>query len=266
MFKAGTIWLIATLTGIAFIVLIAVLMTEPAQSTPARVAEAKALLKTVRATETVDTTGESFRPLPDVADPKARKALFIAAMLPIIVSENERIADQRRRAQDLDPGSAAYAGLAHSYGLAANAPRATLLRRIDIVPAALVLAQGAIESAWGTSRFAREGNAFFGMRSYDDDAEGMEPRQAKGFVVQSYPTPRKSVRRFLKTLNTHDAYATFRKKRAELRDAGTRPTGLALAQHLKPYSEIGQKYVKRIKLIINANGLSRYEGLHVAEN
>ena len=38
-----------------------------------------------------------------------------------------------------------------------------LIKRTDIVPLSLLIAQGAIESAWGTSRFAREGNNFFGI-------------------------------------------------------------------------------------------------------
>ena len=39
----------------------------------------------------------------------------------------------------------------------------TLLHRLDIIPASLVLAQAANESAWGTSRFATKGNNFFGQ-------------------------------------------------------------------------------------------------------
>jgi Bax protein len=39
----------------------------------------------------------------------------------------------------------------------------------DVMPVnrELLLAQAALESAWGTSRFALEGNNLFGMRTYD---------------------------------------------------------------------------------------------------
>ncbi|MGW8288481.1 MAG: hypothetical protein ACWGOD_09605, partial [Desulfobulbales bacterium] len=39
----------------------------------------------------------------------------------------------------------------------------TLLERVDAVPTSIILAQGAIESSWGSSRFTREGNSIFGM-------------------------------------------------------------------------------------------------------
>jgi len=40
-----------------------------------------------------------------------------------------------------------------------------LLSRADIIPPSLIMAQAANESAWGTSRFAKLGNNFFGMRT-----------------------------------------------------------------------------------------------------
>lgn len=263
MVKKNVLWLMATAITLAILTLGAFVLIEPTPDPRALAAQARATLKAVRNTRTVTVPTDTALALPEVDDPQARKALFIAAMLPLIVAENERIERQRAQAAQATPGTVAYAGLATSYGLPPNAPRARLLKRIDIIPAALVLAQGAIESAWGTSRFAREGNAFFGMRSYRDAAEGMTPRQAQGFVVQSFDTPRLSIRRFMKTLNTHPAYLTFRQHRATVRAEGRRPTGLAMAQYLKPYSEIGQKYVQRIVLTIRSSGLDRYEGLRL---
>lgn len=261
MVKTKVVRVMTATVLLAALVLGAFVLTEPAPDTRSLAAQARATLKAVRETRTVAVPADTSLSLPDVGDAAVRKTLFIAAMLPIIVAENTRIAEQRRRVQSLTPGSAGYGALAFGYGLPPDAPRERLLARIDIVPAALVLAQGAIESAWGTSRFAREGNAFFGMRSYQEDAAGLRPREATGFVVQSYPTPRQSVRRFMKTLNTHSAYAVFRKHRADLRKRDQRPTGLEMAPYLKPYSEIGQKYVHRIIQTIRTNGLERYEGL-----
>ena len=48
-----------------------------------------------------------------------------------------------------------------------------LLIKVDKVPVSLALAQAAIESGWGTSRFAQEGNALFGQWTYD--GEGIKP-------------------------------------------------------------------------------------------
>src|SRR5690606_5041133 len=41
-----------------------------------------------------------------------------------------------------------------------------LLRRVDVIPPSLALAQAANESAWGTSRFAQEGYNLFGQWCY----------------------------------------------------------------------------------------------------
>ena len=38
-----------------------------------------------------------------------------------------------------------------------------LLLRVDVIPASLALSQAALESGWGGSRFAKEGNNFFGQ-------------------------------------------------------------------------------------------------------
>jgi Bax protein len=43
---------------------------------------------------------------------------------------------------------------------------AALARRMDVIPPSLALAQAAVESGWGTSRFAREGNALFGQWTF----------------------------------------------------------------------------------------------------
>lgn len=207
-------------------------------------------------------------PPPAVSDPEQRKTLFIAAMLPLITRENARIEDQRRLAETVTHKGPAYAALAQTYGLAAETPRETLLTHIDIVPAALALAQGAIESGWGTSRFAREGNAYFGERTFGADADGIAPEDAQNaitaFKVKSFPNAGLSVRSFMRTINTHPAYRDFRDARERQRQAGRAPSGLALAPFLTRYSEIGQTYVQRIVITIEANGLSRYNGLRTA--
>ena len=48
-----------------------------------------------------------------------------------------------------------------------------LLKRMDIIPVSIALAQAAKESGWGTSRFALEGNAIFGQWTWT--GKGIEP-------------------------------------------------------------------------------------------
>lgn len=229
-----------------------------------RVEQAHDILSDARATQSVAYNVDFVRaPLPHAENPADRKILFMAKLLPVVARENERILAQRLRAEKVHPGSAAFVALAREYGLGENATRAQLLTRIDAIPASLVLAQAAIESGWGTSRFAREGNAYFGERTYDPEAAGIAPENASGFKVKSFETPNLSVRSFLKTLNTHAAYRGLRERRAELRRQGVSPRGIDLAHHLGSYSEIGQDYIHRVTLTIRANELGDFNVLRL---
>jgi len=135
-----------------------------------------------------------------------------------------------------------------------------VLLRVDGVPPSLALAQAANESAWGTSRFARQGNNFFGLRS--TDGSGLVPkRRARGaaFRVAAYATPRESVRAYIETLNTQLAYRRLWEIRAEDRRQGRKPSGLRLANGLQSYSERGETYVRLIQSMIRTNGLAQYD-------
>ena len=74
-----------------------------------------------------------------------------------------------------------------------------------------------IESGWGTSRFAVEGNALFGTRTWDMTVPHMKPRDLPGadFGVKKYDTKCDSVKDMIRILNTHPAYEKFRDYREE---------------------------------------------------
>jgi hypothetical protein len=109
------------------------------------------------------------------------KQAFIRMILPLVARENDRIRGLR---QKLDKGSAP-ASLFTEYKAKASDMNA-LRRRLDIIPASLVLPQAALESGWGTSRFALEGNNLFGMRTYAKDSDGIAPASASGFKVMRF--------------------------------------------------------------------------------
>jgi Bax protein len=137
-----------------------------------------------------------------------------------------------------------------------------LLVRVDTIPASLALGQGAYESGYGTSRFALEGNSYFGQWTYG--GKGMTPkakRASKGnYGVAAYEWPLDSVRSYMLNLNTHRAYASLRNKRAELRAQGKAVSGEVLAQTLLSYSERGLEYVKSL------TGMMRYNQLGAADD
>ena len=91
------------------------------------------------------------------------------------------------------------------------------------VPISIIIAMAGIESAWGTSRFAREGNALFGVRTWD--LKNTPHMKAKGnpdatWGVKKYKTKCQSVKDMIRILNTHPAYELFRDVRAENLESG----------------------------------------------
>lgn len=131
-----------------------------------------------------------------------------------------------------------------------------LLTRVNVVPLSLVLAQGAMESAWGSSRFAREGNNIFGVWTWDD--VGMVPaarEQGKTHRVASYDSLLDSVRAYLLMLNRVDAYSGLRQIRREGMDS------LSLINGLRYYSEKRGEYVADLAQLIRVNQLQRFDEL-----
>ncbi|WP_106407517.1 glucosaminidase domain-containing protein [Salinivibrio kushneri] len=143
-----------------------------------------------------------------------------------------------------------------------------LIQRVDIIPPSLVLAQAANESAWGTSRFAREGNNYFGQWCFSKGC-GLVPKQrAEGKVheVAAFDNPQASVKSYINNLNTHAAYQGLREIRASLREQNKPLSGTSLANGLGRYSERGQAYVKELQAMIRHNQLDRLDQLSSSSN
>ena len=78
----------------------------------------------------------------------------------------------------------------------------------------LIIAQAIVESNYGTSRFAIEGNNLFGIRIWSK--EGMLPYKQPDSIewrVRAFKTKCESVRYYIEILNTKQVYAEFRKAR-----------------------------------------------------
>lgn len=195
-----------------------------------------------------------------IKDVNEKKATFFKIMLPIIAAQNDMIRDERKKVTD-DPAEAPKS-LYEKYDVEVGKVDA-LLKRVDIIPASLVLAKAALESGWGSSRFARKGNNFFGMRTYDEDVPGISPKKADGFRVIKYKSINHSVRFYMLNINIHSAYSKLRTARAKARDGGKTPNGLALTSYLTAYSEIPEEYGGLLRSIIKANKLPRFDGVRL---
>ena len=103
-----------------------------------------------------------------------RKQLFITAILPVVLEVNQRVMADREQLLALrdklaaDPPSMSpieriwLDDLADRYETTPDRID-ELVRRVDIVPPSMAIAQGGVESGWGTSFAARTGNALFGQ-------------------------------------------------------------------------------------------------------
>lgn len=225
--------------------------------------------------------------LADLRSAKQRKDIFIKTVLPLVLRANHEVRMERQRMLSLimqskdhsvdqggdhngDRGGLSVAEQLFLDRLAAEYEVSSqdldeLQQRVDVIPASLALAQGAEESGWGTSRFARLGNAVFGQRTFRKGG-GLVPlrrEQGQRHEVKSFNSLYTSVRAYVWNLNTHFAYKKFRAKRAAFRDDGQPLDGYALTGTLERYSERGQKYIKTIQIIMRANRLDDFDDVEL---
>lgn len=135
-----------------------------------------------------------------------------------------------------------------------------LLRRVDVVPASLIIAQAAKESGWGTSRFATEGNNFFGIWCFYQGC-GLTPKRrdlGRSHEVATFTSVDEGVRYYVRTINTHIAYTDLRMMRAEARKESKNIEGIDLANGLERYSERGMAYVREVQSMIRNNNMQRF--------
>ena len=196
----------------------------------------------------------------------AQKQSFINLVLPLILAANDELLQRREAVQaavqahdrdKLDQWAVLYRIEAEKLDDTGLAER--LLRRVDAIPVALALAQAAVESGWGTSRFARQGNALFGQWAWTESA-GMRPLAASNdrAVVRSFGSLLESVRAYMHNLNTHQNYDRFRDARYRLKPQTEAVKARRLAAYLDSYAEIGQAYVEKLLVIISSNNFDHY--------
>jgi Bax protein len=198
---------------------------------------------------------------------QAKTDLFVRLLLPLALEANERIAAQRDSLLALNKKSGGWSATESSWVSAlAEEYRGSadqlddLLARVDAVPVSLALAQGADESAWGTSRFAREGNSLFGQHTHSKGETGLVAGSGKKNVqVAAFPTLLDGVLAYAHNLNSNPAYAELRQVRAQERAKHEILNGAAVAEGLKSYSARGEDYVHTLQSIIRAHHLHEFD-------
>ena len=118
----------------------------------------------------------------------------------------------------------------------------------DILPvnSELLLAQAALESGWGTSRFAREGKNLFGIRTYDLREPHMLPsNKPKKWGVKVYQHECDSVQHYMNILNDGSAFTSYQ----EMRDTIGIDDPFKLVFTLDAYAT-DKNYFDKVKSII----------------
>ena len=211
---------------------------------------------------------DDFMSIQPISD---RKKLFINTLIPIIYSENLKILSERKKILDWwresngenfsrDFWPVWLFELSEKYE-SNDSNLGNLLIKVDVVPISLALAQAAIESGWGTSRYLREGNAIFGQYTFDE-SQGLRPlerEEDKNFFVRKFVNLSDSARSYLKNINTHAAYEEFREERKKFRMSGETLSGYKLSDFLYNYSERKNEYVKDVKKLIKSNNFLKFD-------
>ncbi|PLY07332.1 MAG: mannosyl-glycoprotein endo-beta-N-acetylglucosamidase [Arcobacter sp.] len=199
-----------------------------------------------------------------------QKKYFINFFKKEIEIENRNILEERafieslNKNKHLDPKSKEYKELQElqiKYKIQTIYDYSRYLERIDIIPPSLALAQAAVESGWGKSRFFKEANNIFGHWTYNPKI-GMLPlrRQSdKKHFIRIFPDLQTSISAYMRNLNRTAAYYEFRLKRKEMRISGEYIDGMKLSSTMSKYSGIGHDYIKILQSIIRKNHLTNFD-------
>lgn len=219
-------------------------------------------------------------PLPDFtefSDIKEKKRAFFEFLLPLVHEANARIMSERKLIKKWRDGNKLTTAEQKKLEKILVKYRVTtddideqetlLLRRVYLIPPSLVLAQAANESAWGSSRFAREGNNLFGQWCFSIGCgiiPGERNHRSK-HEVQVFETPFESVSSYMRNLNSHPQYQELRRIREQYLQENKTINGLLLAEGLLGYSERGEEYVIEIKDMIRFNKLQQLDAEPLGE-
>ncbi|WHN66256.1 glucosaminidase domain-containing protein [Cysteiniphilum sp. QT6929] len=219
----------------------------------------------------------NFKAMTDV---KEKKQAFVDYMLPYIETVYLNTLKQRQNLQTIADGFSQQEGLskpqitflvelAREYDVDMDVDDLKsaideLLIKVNVVPVGLTLAQAALESGWGTSRFASQGNNYFGQHCFTTGCGMIPTQRGKGqnFEVQVFNSPEGSIQSYYDMLNTGQNFTEFRDMRDKLSQNNQELTGKVLLEGLDRYSELPEgEYQKRVLSTMNYNNFCRYNNV-----
>ena len=206
-----------------------------------------------------------------ISSSSMKKSLFVRSILPLIVKENNKIESLNYRIKNLKSNFNKISRsdalwlkkMMTSYKVKSNDIN-DLITKVDIIPVSIALGQAAIESGWGTSRFAMEGNALYGQWSWKTGS-GIVPKERdvnEVYEIKSFLSLSNSVASYMKNLNSHPNYKNFRVNRNLLREHNIPISGSYLYKYLDKYA-IDSNYSDTLKKIIDINKFDELENVEI---
>ncbi len=192
--------------------------------------------------------------------PRERKEKFIDMLLPSVLVVNYEITQMRERLlrirEKKEKGQSLSAREEKLVKWALERCRSKsleeVLKKMFPVPPSIVIAQGAIESGWGTSRFFLEANNPFGIWTFKPSSEAVKAKEGKAYL-RRFDTLLDAVREYMYNVNVGWAYRKFREGRLKTSDP------YKLSGYLTLYSIERETYVRKLRKIIKDNHLDRLD-------
>ena len=219
--------------------------------------------------------GVDYRNLPDFAAITViaeRKKAFFDYLRPAVQFQNQLVRERRvilkgieitlKSSQSLNKSQQRYMDLVRARykvpeDLSELAAVEILMRRMDTIPVSMVLAQAALESAWGQSRFAREANNLFGQWCFSKGC-GMVPNsrpEGETYEVATFDSVDQEIAAYFQNIIAFHRYSAIRDIREAARRIRKPLLGHDMVAGIEAYSTRGEDYIKELRHIISYNQL-----------
>jgi len=179
-----------------------------------------------------------------------KKRAFINYFYPIIVNTNIDILKKRelikksRHPSDISEICGSY-----REDCSQKNYKQRLLSKVDVILPSMAIAQGALESGWGSSKYATKGNNFYGIYCYTPKCGLLKKNGAN---PKKYKDAADSISDYALTLNRHNAYRELRNIRKSSKKVDDWYRGI------KKYSQ-KSAYPKMISTIVMDNDLKEVD-------
>lgn len=215
----------------------------------------------------------------EISDINESKNYFFNHMYEIVAKENNRVKSERRFVEEVlgsnilnidfdSPTFYKLLSIKQKYKIKNIYTLYEYQKKIDIVPPSLAIAQAAVESAWGKSRFVKEASNIFGHWTYNEEI-GILPKRRNinsSHFIRVFSSLKDSTSAYILNLNRNLAYKSFQEKRYEQRINNKQPDGLTLSQTMLNYSGIAHEYLVILKDLILLNNLQEYDIRYYQQN